>query len=56
MSDSLESTLADIDKMQADFAELINVTKGALAIPDLNEKTIRRNFVELCTGAIEKVC
>ncbi len=56
MSDSLESTLSNIDKLQAQFTELVNVTKGALAIPDLNEKTIKRNYVELCTGAVEKIC
>ena len=32
------------------------MTRGALAIPNQNEKMIRRGLTEFCNGMIEKVC
>ena len=54
--EELASTLASIEKIQTATNELIAVTKAALETPNINEKTIQRNFVELCTGLVEKVC
>ena len=36
----LEQTLANIEKILTSTTELIEVTKGALGIPDVNEKVI----------------
>jgi len=50
----LEQTLANIEKISTSTAELIELTKGALK--GVNEKGVQRNFVELCTKLIEKIC
>lgn len=52
----LARTNASIDMIQAATSELVEVTKGALAIADIGEKTIQRNFAEFCTSLIEKIC
>jgi len=36
MSDELDCTFASIEKIQTKLTELVSVSKGALAIPDLN--------------------
>ena len=52
----LQSTLAKLESLKFGANELIEVTKEAISIPNINDKTILRNFLELCTGIIEKVC
>lgn len=52
----LERANASIDRIQAATNELVEVTKGALSIADIGEKTIQRNFAEFCTSLIEKIC
>ena len=45
-----------IETVSSEINELINVSRGALVIPDITQKTVQRNLNELCTGIIEKVC
>ena len=52
----LNETLANIDKIQGEVTDLVEITKGALAIPNINEKVVNRNFAEFCTGLIERAC
>ena len=56
MAETLEETLANIDRIQAEINELAEIHKGALAIPNTPDKTVSRNFAEFCTGIIEKAC
>ena len=46
----------NIERVHSEINELVNVSKSALEIPDITEKTVQRNLNELCTGIIEKVC
>ena len=46
----------NIERVNSEINELVNVSQGALAIPDITEKTIQRTLNELCVGIIEKVC
>ena len=52
----LEDTLASLDNIQTGTSELLEVARGALAIPNQNDKMILRSLAELCTGLIEKIC
>ena len=54
MSEVLDETLANIDRLQGEVTELAENIKGALAIPNISEKTINRNFAEFCTSLIER--
>ena len=55
-SDILNETLANIDRVQEEVKDLVEITKGALAIPGINDKVVKRNFAEFCTGLIERAC
>ena len=55
MSSELDLTLANLEKIQTETAELVEVTKGAIQIPNVNAKVIQRNFAEFCTSLIEKL-
>ena len=55
MSTELDLTLANLDQIQSETGELVEVTKGAIQIPNVNDKVIQRNFNEFCTSMIEKL-
>ena len=52
----LSETLGNIDRIAEEVTDLVEITKGSLAIANINEKTIARNFVEFCTGLVERAC
>ena len=56
MAETLSETLANIDRIQEEVTDLVEITKGALTIPNITDKVVTRNFSEFCTGLIERAC